>query len=160
MNSKVEKQSYLTLNTFKSSFTLKYLLLILILSISYLDLYHIFDINYLCKVIYAEGKGTVKINNVSITSFEVAVGKIGDGAVYIGGKPALGIIVNNWFLPLAAKLGATVGMSAAFWIDYKMIKNNVSPSKTQDNMTISTEKVSGSESVSSKNNFVIKHYKS
>lgn len=49
-NSKVEKQLYLTLNTLKPSFTRKPLFLIIILSINYLDIYHIFDINCLCKV--------------------------------------------------------------------------------------------------------------
>lgn len=71
---------------------------------------------------------------------------------------ALGIIVNNCFLPLGAKLGATVGMSAGLWIGYKMIKNNVSPTKTQDNISMSTEKASGNVSVSSKNNFVWENY--
>lgn len=158
MNSKKEKQSYLTLNTLKSSFSPLFLFLILILSINYLDLYHIFDINYLCMAKDAEGKGTVEINNVNITGFEVAVGQIRDGAVYIGGMAAAGKIVKNCSLPIGAKLGATVGIGAALLIAYKMVQNNVSPTKTQGKISMSAEKVSGNGSVSPKNNFVWENF--
>lgn len=57
MNSKMKKQSYLTLNTLNSSFSPLFLFLILILSINYLDLYQIFDINYVwLKMLKAQYK--------------------------------------------------------------------------------------------------------
>jgi hypothetical protein len=40
-----------------------------------------------------KGKGTIKINNVSITGLDVAINHIRDGAVYIVGMAAAGKIV-------------------------------------------------------------------
>lgn len=57
-----------------------------------------------------EGKSTIEVNNVSITSLDVAINHIRDGAVYIGGMAAAGKIVKNSSLPMGAKLGATVVM--------------------------------------------------
>lgn len=71
---------------------------------------------------------------------------------------AAGKTVNNCSLPIGAKLGATVGMGAASLIAYKMVQNNVSLAKTQGNISMSAEKVSGNGSVSPKNNFVWENF--
>ncbi len=54
-----------------------------------------------------------------------------------------GKIINNCFLPKGAKLGATVGMGAEALIGYKMVENNLSTNRSENNISVNADKVSG-----------------
>ncbi len=70
-------------------------------------------------------KGTVEAKNLKVENLDVAVEKIRDGSIYIGGMVAAGKIVKGSTLPITAKLGATVGMGAASLVGYHMVQKNL-----------------------------------
>ena len=70
-------------------------------------------------------KGTLEAKNIKIENVDIAVEKVRDGAIYIGGMAAAAKIMKTSSLPLGAKLGSVIGMGAASLISYKMIQNNL-----------------------------------
>jgi hypothetical protein len=52
-----------------------------------------YQLNHIHMVNDSKGKGTIEVNNVSLTGLDVAIYHIRDGAVYIGGTAAAGEIV-------------------------------------------------------------------
>ena len=139
---------------FLLSLIILFTFIFIILYPTYLEINSLYD--FINMIEEPEGKGTIEVNNVSITGLDVAINHIRDGAVYIGGIAAAGKIVKNSFLPMGAKLGATVVMGGVSLIGYKMVQNSVFPNTAQDTISMSADNIKGKGSVSSisKNNFM------
>ena len=58
-------------------------------------------------------------------------------------------VVKSSSLPIGAKLGATLDMSAAFLIGYRMVQNNLSypKSKAQGSLNVKVDRVNSSVTV-------------
>lgn len=70
-------------------------------------------------------KGTLDVNNLKIEKLDVAVEKVRDGAIYIGGMAAAAKAIKNSSFPIGAKQGSVLGMGAASLISYKKVQNNL-----------------------------------
>lgn len=90
----------------------------------------------------------LEINNLKINGLEVGVAQIRDGAVYIGGMTVATKLIKSSSLPIGAKLGATVLMGATSLIGYKMVENNLSTTRGQDNVGVSAENINTNVSLS------------
>jgi hypothetical protein len=67
---------------------------------------------------------------------------------------AAGKVVKNCSLPLGAKLGATLDTGIASLISYKMVQNNLSPNKTQSDLTLKVDNIKTDISSHYKNKLV------
>lgn len=74
-----------------------------------------------------ETSGTLEVKNIKIEGLEPQIDKLRDGSLYIAGITAGARIVRNSSIPLAAKLGTTVGLGAASLIGYKIAQNSLKP---------------------------------
>lgn len=109
---------------------ISYLMLFILICIILLNLDPFFlTLNYNSLILMANDpntiKGTIEASNVKIENLDIAVDKIRDGAIYIGGMTATAKVVKGYWLPIGAKLGSIVGIGTASLISYKMVKNNL-----------------------------------
>jgi hypothetical protein len=137
MNSKRKSQIIMS-KPYIETFLL-FLLITFISCITY-DLYNLFNINLFISMV-KDVNADIEVNNIKVNGLDVAVDKIRDGSLYIGGMAATSKIIKSSSLPLGAKLGATVGMGAASLIGFKMIQNNLSSPNTQGNLDIKADKI-------------------
>ena len=148
MNSK--RQELTPLN---SSFSIYFLLVVISLFISYTCIINNIDISSYISMVKDTGS-VVQVENVQVNGVDIAISRIRDGAIYIGGMGAAGKVVKNCSLPIMAKLGATLSMGAASLIGFKMVQNNLSPNKTQNDLSLKVDKIKTDVSSYYKNKFI------
>src|SRR6266704_2982687 len=102
-------------------------LLIIFIGFTLLNIPYVINTDYLTLNINNSDtiKGSLEVKNVKIENVDIAVEKVRDGAIYIGGMAAAAKIMKTSSLPLGAKLGSVIGMGAASLIGYKMVQNNL-----------------------------------
>lgn len=124
-----------------------------VLGIYFFDLSNIVDLNYLICMVNDSNtiKGSIEVNNVKINNLDLAVEKVRDGAIYIGGMTAAAKIMKGSSLPIGAKLGSVVGMGAASLVSYRMVQNNLRQTKVEGGLSMNADKVNTTISASKLN---------
>jgi hypothetical protein len=102
-----------------------------------------------------DAKGTLEINNIKIEDLEPQIDKLRDGSLYIAGMTAGAKIVKNSSIPLAAKLGTTLGLGAVSIIGYKITVNSFKSNTYTGKVSATIDKVNYNISTSNnKSNFI------
>ena len=91
-------------------------------SIYFFDISNLVDLKYTIFMVDDSNtiKGGIEANNVKINNLDVAVEKIRDNAIYIGGNTAAAKIMKSSFLVIGGKFGSVLRMGAASLVSYKM----------------------------------------
>jgi|HubBroStandDraft_5_1064220.scaffolds.fasta_scaffold07380_3 hypothetical protein len=102
-----------------------------------------------------DAKDTLEMNNIKIEDLGPQIDKIRDGSLYIAGMTAGAKIVKNSSIPLAAKLGTTLGLGAASIIGYKITVNSFKSNTHTGKVSATIDKVNYNRSTSNnKSNFI------
>jgi hypothetical protein len=107
--------------------------------ISILNTTVIFNLDTVLSI--RDAKGTLEINNIRLEGSGPQIDKLRDGSLYIAGLTAGTRIVKNSSIPLAFKLGTTVGLGAASLIGYKVTQNILTPNTYTGKVTASIDKI-------------------
>jgi hypothetical protein len=133
------------------NFNLEILIIIILLIIIIINIINITNLLNLTNISnwdiilsIKESKGTLEIDKVKIEGLSPQIDKLRDGSIYIAGITAGARIIKNSSIPLAAKLGTTIGLGGASLLGYRIVQNSLRPNVYTDKVTASIDKIDSS----------------